>query len=437
MLRDADTAMYKAKGAGKARYALFDASLHTEVANRLRLEGDLRRAIDEGRLKVAYQPVHDLADGRLAGFEALVRWQHPQRGLLYPAEFIDLAEETGLIVPLGWWVLLTLTGRMLGAEFSVEALGFGSTLGTSVGGGFTMEGRLVSLSDNPSTAGNYRLRRSLGNAATHMGFVGPDTNLLPFGDAEGIEASERPLPWLPGWEISGDLLVTRWGTPGGWPLETDPGPPDRGLNFFAGGPDSAFATATYRFAIPLAPGTIDAGRRHIGLSGWFGGFLGQADTGYLAAKLIDASGLVMETLVIGGVTPDMRTNRTGLVYDSTSRRLPAGARSIEAVLTLQRSAPIGWNDGYADNLRLAIFEPAPDPIELTARFNVGAQLEMAFPSTIGTTYTIEWLDAAEPAAWAALPGSARAGTGEVLRYELPVDGSVAGRFYRLRADPTP
>jgi diguanylate cyclase (GGDEF)-like protein/PAS domain S-box-containing protein len=77
VLRDADTAMYKAKSAGKARYALFDASLHHEVAGRLRLEGDLRRAIDEGRLTVAYQPVSDLSTGRITGFEALVRWHHP------------------------------------------------------------------------------------------------------------------------------------------------------------------------------------------------------------------------------------------------------------------------------------------------------------------------------------------------------------------------
>ena len=98
VLRDADTAMYKAKGAGKARYALFDASLHTEVADRLRLEGDLRRAIDEGRLKVAYQPVHELSDGRLAGFEALVRWQHPVDGTISPGAFLPIAEEAGLML---------------------------------------------------------------------------------------------------------------------------------------------------------------------------------------------------------------------------------------------------------------------------------------------------------------------------------------------------
>ncbi len=104
VLRDADTAMYKAKGAGKARYALFDASLHTEVADRLRLEGDLRRAIDDGRLAVAYQPVYDIAGGRpqpsISGFEALVRWQHPTDGTIPPTAFLPIAEEAGLMLRL-------------------------------------------------------------------------------------------------------------------------------------------------------------------------------------------------------------------------------------------------------------------------------------------------------------------------------------------------
>jgi diguanylate cyclase (GGDEF)-like protein/PAS domain S-box-containing protein len=105
VLRDADTAMYKAKGAGKARYALFDASLHTEVAKRLRLEGDLRRAIDAGQLSVAYQPIYDLEAGRISGFEALARWHHGADGDVSPATFIPIAEETGLIQRVSDFVL--------------------------------------------------------------------------------------------------------------------------------------------------------------------------------------------------------------------------------------------------------------------------------------------------------------------------------------------
>ncbi len=105
VLRDADTAMYKAKAAGKARYALFDSSLHTEVAARLRLEGELRRAIEEGQLTVAYQPMFELDSGRLLGFEALARWNHPSDGAISPEDFIPIAEETGLIVRLSDFVM--------------------------------------------------------------------------------------------------------------------------------------------------------------------------------------------------------------------------------------------------------------------------------------------------------------------------------------------
>ena len=105
VLRDADIAMYKAKAAGKARYALFDVSLHTEVVHRLRLEGDLRRALADGELSVAYQPLFELATSRLTGFEALARWTHPEHGVVGPDRFIPIAEESGLIVPLTDFVL--------------------------------------------------------------------------------------------------------------------------------------------------------------------------------------------------------------------------------------------------------------------------------------------------------------------------------------------
>ena len=100
MLRDADTAMYKAKTSGKARYALFDTALHTEVSQRLRLEGDLRRALTVGQLSVAYQPLFDLKTERITGFEALARWEHPELGLVSPSTFIGVAEDAGLMVPL-------------------------------------------------------------------------------------------------------------------------------------------------------------------------------------------------------------------------------------------------------------------------------------------------------------------------------------------------
>jgi diguanylate cyclase (GGDEF)-like protein/PAS domain S-box-containing protein len=104
-LRDADTAMYRAKALGKARYEVFDADMRASITHRLQLETDLRHALERREFRNFYQPIISLETGAIAGFEALLRWQHPVRGLLAPGEFIPIAEETGLIREVGWWSL--------------------------------------------------------------------------------------------------------------------------------------------------------------------------------------------------------------------------------------------------------------------------------------------------------------------------------------------
>jgi diguanylate cyclase (GGDEF)-like protein len=105
LLRNADVAMYRAKAAGPGRFEVFDRGMHVAALGRLQMETELRYALERGELVLQYQPVVEIATGRIASLEALIRWRHPERGWLQPAAFIPLAEETGMVRPIGAWVL--------------------------------------------------------------------------------------------------------------------------------------------------------------------------------------------------------------------------------------------------------------------------------------------------------------------------------------------
>jgi diguanylate cyclase (GGDEF)-like protein len=133
LLRNADVAMYRAKDAGKGGYAIFDPSMYTELLSRLELESDLRQAVDRGEFRVVYQPIVELDSGAVTGVEALVRWEHPGGESPVPSDFIAVAEQTGLILPIGRWVLTEACRQ--GREWQLAAgSGVAPTMSVNVSG---------------------------------------------------------------------------------------------------------------------------------------------------------------------------------------------------------------------------------------------------------------------------------------------------------------
>ena len=198
MLRDADTAMYRAKTRGTGGYDLFDHEMQAEALERLQLETDLRRGLERQEFRIRYQPIVELATGGITGFEALLRWQHPDRGLLYPAAFLGVAEETGLIIPIGGWVL---------RQCCTQARAWQQRFG---------EGRPLSMSMNVTSQSFAQsdVQRTVEDALSQTGLEGRHLRL---------EITERPTTasscapsssWPTAW--AGGSSRKAWRPPGSW-----------------------------------------------------------------------------------------------------------------------------------------------------------------------------------------------------------------------------
>jgi hypothetical protein len=187
-------------------------------------------------------------------------------------------------------------------------------------------------------------------------------NLVVNGNAEaGVgQSSNANPPSISGWTTTGHLAVVLYGAPGGFPAATDPGPADRGKNFFSGGSDDPVSIATQTIDLTNGASTIDAGSVTYSLSGYLGGFANQIDNAKLTATFKGTGGTSVGAATVGPVTAANRNNNTALLLRSASGTLPVGTRTIDVVLTMTRDSGRS-NDGYADDISLVLTAPAPQP----------------------------------------------------------------------------
>jgi uncharacterized protein (TIGR03382 family) len=181
------------------------------------------------------------------------------------------------------------------------------------------------------------------------------TNVIANGDAEAGPGSADGFAAVvvPSWSASATFIAIQYGAPGGFPLSTDPGPPARGSNFFAGGNASALTTVTQLANLSADAAPIDTGTVTYALSGYLGGFSSQDDNATLTVAFQNAASTTLGTATIGPVTAADRGSATGMLLRTAAGTVPAGTRQALITLTLTRVSGT-YNDGYADNLSLVL-----------------------------------------------------------------------------------
>jgi hypothetical protein len=193
-------------------------------------------------------------------------------------------------------------------------------------------------------------------------------NLIVNGDAEAGTASPNgdDLVTIPGWSITGNLNVVAYGTTGGFPLISDPGPPARGGKFFAGGPSNAMSIASQLIDVSSISSSISKGSIEFNLSGYLGGFESQEDNARLTASFVNNNNSTLGVSVIGPVSAADRSYMTGLFLRESHGKIPSGTQFIRLELEMIRTNG-SYNDGFADNLSLVLYSPpasVPEPTTL-------------------------------------------------------------------------
>ncbi len=181
-----------------------------------------------------------------------------------------------------------------------------------------------------------------------------NSNLIVNSDAEagGLGPTSNTVVAVPGWTTTSTFTIHQYGD-SNYMLYTDPGPSNRGNNFFYGGPGGTPSTGTQNIGVTGGAGLINTGNVSFALSGWFGGYDGQDDNAVLTASFLDANNILLGSSSIGGVSSSDRNGASGLLFRASNGSVPVGTQNINVLLTMTRLQGSD-NDGYADNLSLVL-----------------------------------------------------------------------------------